>query len=322
MKKLRYGILSTASIVPRFIAALRESGTGEAVAIASRTPEKAAAKAAEWNVGRSWGSYEELLADDGVDVVYVAPINSEHYRYAKMALLRGRHVICEKPFALRSAEAVELFSLAREKGLFIAEAQKAVFLPVMRDVKELIASGKLGKVHFMDLTSSCSPSYNEWLRSSEAGGGALYGNASYSLHLVKFLFEKEITEYTGLCTRGENPEKNAVDEQCVLNLRLGGSLMVVSKISTNVQALNRAMIFGDLGHVEIADYWKARSAVVRYNTGETEKLDYPCRHELIYEIEHFDRCIRDGLTQSPVMDENMTVSVLEIMEDLKNKWHI
>jgi len=316
MEKLRYGILSTASIVPRFVAALRETGTGEAVAIASRSAEKAAAKAAELGIEKSYGSYEALLCDDTLDVIYVAPINSEHYRYAKLALAHGRHVISEKPFTLKSAEARELFALAKEKGKFIAEAQKAVFLPVMQDIKALIASGALGKIHFMDFTSSFSAVYNEWLHSAEAGGGALYGNASYSLHLIKFLFGREITAYSGLCTKGDS----AVDEQCVVNLRVGRDMMAVSKISTNVLAVNGAAINGSLGRIEIPDYWKARTATVYYASGETVTLEYPCEHELVYELAHFNRCIGEGLLQSPVMDEAMTVDTLEMMERLQSSW--
>jgi predicted dehydrogenase len=316
MRKLKYGILSTASIVPRFVLALRESGTGEVVAIASRSAERAAEKAGEWSIGRSYGSYEELMADDGIDVVYVALINSEHYRYSKMSLEHGRHVLCEKPFALTGPEARELFATARERGRFIAEAQKVVFLPVMSEIKGIIASGRLGRLHLMDMTSSFSSAYNGWLHSAKEGGGALYSNASYTLHLVKFLFDEGISAYSGLCTMGGSD----AEEQCVLNLRVGGGLMVVSKISTNVLAENRAVIYGDLGRVEIPDYWKARSATVRYNTGETVELEHPCKHELIYEIEHFNRCISDGLLQSPVMDEAMTVSVVEIMENLKKSW--
>jgi predicted dehydrogenase len=316
MRPLRYGIISTASIVPRFIAALRESGGGEAVAIASRSADKAAQKAAEWNIETSFGSYEDLTRDSGVDVVYVATINSEHYRCAKMSLEAGRHVLCEKPFTLRSSEARELFAIARERGLFIAEAQKAVFLPVMSDIKRLLASKELGRVHFMDLTSSCAPVYNEWLHSPEAGGGALYGNAGYTIHLAKFLFGEDITAYSGLCTQGAS----GVDEQCAVNLRIGDSIMVTSKISTNVLAQNKALIQCDDGYIEIADYWKAREATVRFNSGKSETFSHPCRHELIYEIEHFNRCIGDGLPQSPVMSEAATVSAIEIMEGIRRSW--
>lgn len=316
MKTLRYGILSTASIVPRFVAALRETGTGEAVAIASRSAQKAAAKAAELNIEKSYGSYEELLADDSLDVIYVAPINSEHYRYAKLALEHGRHVVCEKPFTLHSAQAKELFALAKEKGRFIAEAQKAVFLPVMQEVKRIIASGALGKIHLVDFTSSFSAVYNAWQHSAAEGGGALNGNAGYSLHLLQFLFGRKIISYSGLCTKGSSN----VDEQCVINLNIGGDILAVSRISTNILVPNGANIYGDLGRIEIPDYWKARTATVYYASGETVKLDYPCRHELVYELAHFNQCIHKGLLQSPVMDEAMTVGTLEMMERLRREW--
>lgn len=316
MKKYRYGILSTASIVPRFIAALRESGTGEVLAIASRSGEKAAEKAKEWEIPRSYGSYEELLADADIEVVYVAMINSEHYRYSLKALEAGKHVICEKPFTLRKEHAQHLFETAKERGLFIAEAQKSVFLPVTQEVKALMREGKLGAIQFADFTSSCSSVYNAWLHKAESGGGALAGSASYSLHLAKYLFDEEVTAYSGLCTKGDSE----VDEQCVINLSLGNRILFVSKISTNVKAVDRALIFGEKGYVEIPEYWKARRAVVHYNTGEVAVLEHPCQYELIYEIRHFHECMEKGLLQSPVMSEEMTVSSLEILEGLRESW--
>ena len=126
MKKLRFGILSTSSIAPRFIKALQATGTCEAAAVASRSLEKAREKAALWNVPKARGSYEELLCSDDIDIAYVAMINSEHYRYAKMALEQGKHVLCEKPFTLSPQESQNLFTLAQEKGLFIMEAQKVL----------------------------------------------------------------------------------------------------------------------------------------------------------------------------------------------------
>lgn len=313
MRKYKYGILSTASIVPRFINALRESGTGEVAAIASRNAEKAREKAREWKIPKSYGSYEALLEDPEVEIVYVAMINSEHYKYSLKALEAGKNVICEKPFTLRKEEAQHLFQVAGEKGLFLAEAQKSVFLRVMQDVKEIIKEGKIGDVQFVDFTSSCSAVYNNWLHLAKAGGGAMAGSASYSIHLAKYLFEKKVTAYSGMCTFGDSE----VDEQCVINLSLDNRILFVSKISTNVKAIDRALIFGEHGYIEIPEYWKARKAFVHYNTGENVVLEYPCEYELIYEIQHFDECMRKGLLQSPVMDEEMTVSTLEILENIR-----
>lgn len=316
MKKLKYGILSTASIVPRFVNALCESGTGEAVAIASRDLQKAKEKAELWKIPRSYGSYDELLRDPDIDVAYIAMINSGHYQNALLALQHGKHVVCEKPFTLEKQEAQHLFDYAGERNLFIAEAQKVVFLPLMEEIKNLLKDGAIGKVHLVDMTSSCSGGYNEWLHSKAAGGGALYGNASYTIQLMRHLFGCKIKHYTGLCTKAESE----VDEQCVVDLQMENDVLVVSKISTNVEAVNKAVIYGELGYIEIPDYWKARKALVCMKTGDSREISYPCEFELVYEVRHFNECIQNGLLQSPVMNEEMTVSTTGILQNLRDSW--
>ena len=128
---LRYGILSTSSIAPRFIAAVRESGAGEIAAISSRTLSKAKEKAELWKIPTAYGSHEELLSDKNINIVYISSVNSAHYPLAKQALEAGKHVICEKPCTTSAAHTKELFSLARERGLFFMEAQKMLFLPAI-----------------------------------------------------------------------------------------------------------------------------------------------------------------------------------------------
>lgn len=311
MEPLRFGILGTASIVPRFLGGLRESGCGIVAAVASRDGNRAKEKAAEWGLDKSYGSYEELLADGGIDAVYVPVVNSAHYRCALTALEHGKHVICEKPFTLRKAEAQKLFETARKNRLFLAEAQKAVFLPVMEEIKRLLGSGSLGKAHVADFTSSYPQVYGNWFYSKEAGGGCLYGNAGYSVALSQYLFG-EAEAYSGLLVRGDS----GVDERCAVNLRLAGGVMAVSKVAVHVQAVNRMLIFCDRGYVEVPDYWKARRAVIHFSSGVEQTLDYPCEYEMAYELRHFCRCIRGGLLQSPVMDERMTVKTAEILENL------
>ncbi len=316
MKQYKYGILSTASIVPRFIAALRESGRGSVVAIASRDMDKASAKAEEWEIPKCYGSYEALLEDEEVEVVYVAMINSLHYQYSLKALQAGKHVLCEKPFTLNHEEASHLFQVARERNLFIMEAQKSVFLPVMKDVREMIQTGKLGKVQFCDFTSSCSAVYNEWLHKIEAGGGAMAGSASYSLHLAKYLFGENITSFCGICTRGDSE----VDEQCVVNLAIDNRVLFVSKISTNVKAIDRALIFCEDAYVEISEYWKARKAIIHYNNGEEVIIEHPCKYELIYEIQHYHDCLDQKLIESPIMSRSMTVDTIAMLDEIRNNW--
>ena len=95
--ELRFGILSTSSIAPRFIAALNASGEGRAVALSSRTLEKAREKAEAWGIPTAYGDHRQLLRDPEVEIVYISNVNTEHYPWAKAALEHGKHVICEKP---------------------------------------------------------------------------------------------------------------------------------------------------------------------------------------------------------------------------------
>lgn len=314
MKKLRFGILSTSSIAPRFIKGVQATETCKASALASRGLEKAKEKAALWNVPRAYGSYEELLCSDEIDVAYVAMINSEHYHYARLALEQGKHVLCEKPFTLSVQESRELFALAREKGLFIMEAQKVLFLPVVQKLKELIQSGALGSIKMADFSSSFDPGYNTWFFDPEKGGGPLYGNAIYSLQLMQFLFDSRVVDYTGLCTKSQTN----VENQFAVSMLMENGLLFTNKTSTAVTTTHVGYLYGERGYVEIPDYWKARRAIVHYPDRPPVVLEYPCEYELMYEALHVEQCIRNHLTESPVMTEAMTIQAIEILNGIHN----
>ncbi len=317
MKKIRMGILSTSSIAPRFINAVRATEGCEASALASRSLKKAREKARLWQVPQAYGSYEELLASEEIDAVYVAMINSQHYRYAKMALLAGKHVLCEKPFTLREEETHELFALAREKGLFLMEMQKVVFLPVVQKIKELIRQGEFGPIHMADFSSSFDPGYNTWLFDPEKGGGTLYANAVYSIELMQYLFDCSITEWCGLCTKS----RTTVENQFSTVMRMENGLLFTNKNSTCARTIHSGFLYGEKASVELPEYWKARKAIIRYPDREPVILEYPCEYELIYEVLHAETCIRSGLTESPVMTEAMTVKALQVMNGIHRLWN-
>ncbi len=312
-RKLKYGILSTSSITPRLIDAVRDSSDSEVASLASRSLEKAREKADLWKVPKAYGSYEELLADREIDVVYISMVNSLHYRYARLALEAGHHVLCEKPFTLSEGESRELFALAREKGLFIMEAEKVVFLPVMGELKSLLRAGVLGKVTMADFSSSFDPGYNTWFFDALRGGGPLYGNAIYSLQLLTYLFDSAVLDARGLCTRSET----GVEDQFVLSILLENGLLAANKTSVRSQTCHTAYLYGEKGYVEIPSYWKAREAVIHFADGASRRISYPCPHELIYEVEHVSECIRKGLCESPVMTEEMTVSAISVLNKIR-----
>ena len=314
MKQLRYGILSTSSIAPRFIAAVREVNAGEIVALSSRTLEKAKEKAAQWDIPTAYGSHEELLSDPNVDIVYISTVNSLHYQWAKAALESGKHVVCEKPCTIHEVDSRELFRLAREKGLFLMEAEKMLFLPAILELKESIESGKLGQIHMAELASSFKATYNNWMFDREAGGGPLLSSGIYAVQLLQFLFGP-IESIRGI----KSSMDNGLEWQYVLSGATRSGVLFNIKNSTQAVLDNNARVFGTNGWAEIPEYWKARKVTYQID-GNTETKEFPCQYELIYEAAHIAQCMEQGLITSPVATEEITLGGIAALEQVIRDW--
>lgn len=312
--ELRFGILSTSSIALRFIAAVRQAKAGEIVALSSRTLEKAREKASQWDIPTAYGSHQELLEDESVNIVYISTVNSLHYQWAKAALEQGKAVICEKPCTTSVAQTEELYALAREKGLFFMEAEKMLFLPAVLAVKERIEAGDLGDIYMAELSHSFPASYNGWMFDQEAGGGPLLSSGIYAVQLMAWLFGK-ITSIDGTASKLET----GVEWQYILKGETETGVLFSAKNSTRAVLDNTCRIFGTKGFVELPNYWKARTAIFHVE-GKEEVLEFPCEHELIYEVEHIVSCMEKGMITSPVVTEAISVEGIRAIERVKANW--
>lgn len=312
---LRYGILSTSSIAPRFIAGVRAAGAGEIVALSSRTLEKAQEKAALWNIPVAYGSHEELLADENVNIVYISAVNAQHYPLAKAAILAGKHIVCEKPCTTSAANTRELFALAREKGVFLMEAEKMLFLPAVLEAKKRIEAGQIGEVYMAELSHSFSAGYNTWLFDPAAGGGTLLSSGIYAVQLLYWLFG-EIKTIDGV----RSVTAGGGEWQYALSGATQSGVLFHIKNSTRVSLENTAKFYGTTGVMELPEYWKARKTVIRINGQEPEIAEFPCEHELSYEAAHIADCIAKGLHTSPVVTEELSIAGITALETVKTKW--
>lgn len=142
----RWGILGTGWIAEQFIASVRAHTRQEIAAVGSRSQDKADAFAAGWDIATAHGSYEALVVDPGLDVIYVATPHNLHHAHVLLALSAGKHVLVEKPMALNRAQAAEMAALAREKGVFFAEALWTYFLPKFDVLQQVFDAGILGEI--------------------------------------------------------------------------------------------------------------------------------------------------------------------------------
>ena len=310
--ELHYGILSTSSIAPRFIAAVRACGKGNVVALSSRTLEKAREKAAQWDIPVAYGSHDDLLQDSAVNIVYISNVNSQHYFWAKAALLAGKHVICEKPCTTTEAQTAELYALARQQGLFFMEAQKMLFLPAVLAAKERLRD--LGAITMVELSHSFPAAYNGWMFDKEAGGGPLLSSGIYAVQLISWLFG-EITQIRGTASKLET----GVEWQYILTGETETGVLFCAKNSTRATLDNTCRIFGENGFIELPNYWKARNVIL--HLGSTpEILEFPCEHELVYEAAHIADCLESGLQCSPVITEALSLQGIRAIEQVKAGW--
>ncbi len=317
MQQLRYGILSTSSIAPRFISAVRISGAGEIVAVSSRTRQKAEEKAAQWDIPKAYGSHKELLEDEDIDIVYISAVNAQHYPLAKLALQMGKHVVCEKPCTTTAVHTRELFALAKEKGLFLMEAEKMLFLPAILEVQKRIQNGELGKIHIAELSHSFPASYNTWLFDKSVGGGTLLSSGIYAVQLLIWLFGG-IKEIQGV----KSSLEGGAEWQYVLSGEMDCGMLFSIKNSTQANLDNTARLYGTKGHVEIPEYWKARKAIFHIKGQEPETVEFPCEYELMYEADHIYDCLREGKLTSPVVTEELSVAGIAALEKVEASWQM
>lgn len=306
------GILSTASIVPRFIEGVRLSSSFRVLGIASRDNAKAKEYASKYLLERSYGSYEELLADRDIDIVYLPLINSLHFKYGKMAIESGKHVIIEKPFVLHKKEAIELFELAKQRKVFLMEAQKALFLKTTRRLKELLAGNIIGNVKYLEANLFFKANYPEehWMNDHEKGGGCLYGSFSYPFELVSYLFPIDEYEAKANFIKG----RGSSDCLALVQMHFGNKLFNIA-IGMDIDGDNVLVIHGDKGSIRIKDFHRGDRIEIR--TSEEAVIEkYPHQSEFVYELEHIAKCLDDGFLTSPVCTCDLTIRTVALVEEL------
>ncbi len=316
-QQVRYGVLSTASILKRFINGMKEAGNGSVEAAASRTLETAERTAKEYGIPNYYGDYRELLQNPDIDAVYIPVINSLHYQYAKDALHAGKHVVMEKPFVLHHEEAEELAAYAKAHGLFLVEAIKTPFLPVYEAVKKEISEQNLGEIRFMEFHQSYTGGtyVKGWNVQKEFGGGVLYGNEAYFFRMAEY-FGGRVVSCSGTASYGDT----GVEEQVSLSVQLEHGALASLGVSKNILFENGLKIHLDRGRIEIPDYWKAARAVIFKDGAFVNELNYPHTWEFSYELRHYNECMLKGWCESPVNPLENTIRYITFCEELYRRW--
>jgi len=251
MTGLRWGILATGGIAAAFASDLRTAGL-DLVAVGSRTQESAEAFAARFDIPHAHPSYEALVADPDIDIVYVATPHPMHHANARLALEHGKHVLVEKAFTVNRGQAADLQSLAAEKGLLAMEAMWTRYLPHMVRIREIIAAGTLGEIRAVtaDHTQRISSDPTHRLNAIELGGGALLDLGIYP---ISFIWDV-LGEPSTIQATARLIETGADAEVATLMTHADGAVST-SLSSSRAAGPNRAAVIGTEARIEIDRVW-------------------------------------------------------------------
>lgn len=315
--KTGWGILGAGSIARKMASALKTLPEAELVAVGSRTRDKARAFAEETGAAKAYGSYQAMIQDPEVDIVYVATPHPMHAENMLMAIEHGKAVLSEKPFTVNHYEAERVVAAAREKSVFVMEGMWTRFLPIMRRLKELVQEGRIGQVRMVqaDFGFRAGVDPKSRLFDLKLGGGALLDVGVYCVSLAYWVLG-EPKEAVAVAHLGET----GADEQngILLGYEGGQIALLSSAIRTNTP--HTATIIGTDGHIRIPNFWHASTMVVT-SDGTEETIELPFGDNgFEFEAEECIRCLREGRLESPVMPLDETVSIMKTMDSIREPW--
>jgi len=319
-EKIRWGILGCGNIARKFAEGLSAVGDAELAAVGSRTQAKAQAFADKFGAARAHDSYEALVADGEVDVVYVATPHALHKDNSILCLEAGKAVLCEKPFTINTVQARQVIDLARKKGLFLMEAMWTRFLPCLARVRQLLADGTIGEVRMIaaDFGFRAGVNPESRLFNPALGGGALLDVGVYTVSLASMVFGDEPGDVATLAELGAT----GVDEQSAFVLKYPGGRL--ASLLTAVRTLTpmEATIMGTEGHIRLHTAWWRGSKMTLSVQGRDEQLIElpPEGNGYNYEAQEVGRCLRAGRTESEVMPLDETLAVMRTLDRIRAEW--
>ena len=317
-KMFRIGIIGAGWIAEKMAFALSRTEDMQVYAIGSRTIEKAEEFARRWNIPKAYGSYEELVSDGNVDLVYIATPHSHHYPHAKLALEHGRPVLVEKAFTANAKEAEELIDLAHRKNIFLTEAIWTRYMPLSHKIGEIMASGIIGEPRIMTATLCYMAEHKERIISPDLCGGALLDLGVYTLNFATTVLGDDVKKIDATVVKHDT----GVDKNLFVNLTYeNGS---VAGLFNTIQTITdrKGVIYGTKGYIFV-DNINNYEAFRIYNQ-QHELLETIERPQQItgfeYQVRACKRALEEGKLECDEMPHEHTIKIMEIIEEIRRVW--
>lgn len=317
---VRWGIMGTGRIARIFCHTLLALPQAEIYAIGSRSQEKAERFGREQGAAVCYGSYEDFVKDDKIDIVYVATPIGSHYGDVKRCLTAGKHVLCEKAFTQTSEEAQELYALARERGLFLMEAMWTKCQPVYRKVMEWKRDGKFGQIQGVEARFYTCATSEHRLMKDKNHGGALLDLTIYPMMYACSLLGYEPKHVSAVAAKGKDGADAMDSIQFIYPdgsfASLTGGLACQRQVSLYIHGTKGRVL------LEQEHFYKAQKvSLIDWENQPIEEFDGTFSVDG-YEYEAMEAmdCIRTGRTESALAPMEETIKLIHLMEECKKQW--
>ncbi len=289
-------------------------------AVASRTLEKAQQFQKKYHCEKIYGSYEELVKDPEVDLVYIATPHSRHYEDSLLCLKNHKPVLCEKAFMANAKQAKDIIEYAQKEKVFITEAIWTRYLPFLEVIKKELASGIIGKPCTLTANLGYKISQIKRLTDPNLAGGALLDVGVYPLNFASMIFGDKITDITSKCIY----TSTGVDQTDSMTLTYKDGKMAVLNCTMSAISDRQGIIYGETGYMIVENINNYESLKVFDNTHEMikhlERENQISGYE--YEVEASFKAIEQGKLECEEMSHAETIKMMEVMDELRRQWGI
>jgi predicted dehydrogenase len=316
MKILNWGILGPGKIAHKFTAAVAGIENARIYAVASRSIEKANQFAKQYGAQKAFGSYEEMINDAELDVVYIATPHSLHYDNTLMCLNKGIPVLCEKPFTINSKQLNILVDTARKKKVFLMEGIWTRFLPTIETTLEILKSGHLGKIKVLTADFGFRADYDPDSRlfNPALGGGSLLDIGIYPVFLSLLLlgYPDDIKAVAVKADTG-------VDKSMAISLKYNDGTIAGLNCTFAAHTETAADVYCEKGHIHINPRWVGPSSLRIYqdNHEPEEKNFIYGLNGYVSEVEEVMRCLNEGLAESPKLNLDFSLQLMKLLDELR-----
>ncbi len=316
MRTINFGILGAGYIAEKFCNSAKKIANAKIVAVASKSMQRASEFAQRNNIENFYDSYEEMLSDSTIDVIYVATTHNFHTENIMLCLDYNKHILCEKSMVLTKADAIKIFTKAKEKNLFVMEAMCTRFIPTAIKAKEWVDTGKIGtpllsnvSVGFRAKQDMESRIFNKAL-----GGGAMYDIGVYAIEGITYFLGTNISNLHSMVTYAPT----GADETANISFKLDDCLVNIQS-TLMAQTDPTCYIYGTEGHIKFSSLILFEECTLfDKDNNEVEKITSNREDRLMYQIDEVVKCINNNLIESPIMPAKDTILCCEIFDACLN----